>query len=288
VANTNGFLTIERSLFTGNSAPTSGGGVLSNSENGNYSIRQSNFESNSALVGGAIADQTYTATMILNGVTASTFAHNTASVGGGAIYYWAWNGRMMIVNSAFSQNTAVDEGGAIKTAQSGNSGMAITNATFYGNAAEDGATIYNETLLVLNNSIIAASDDLTTGDADNACSSVGVPLTGQGNLIGIESLPYDDFSCITSVASNPSFNAGYVTGFDTNLQNNGGPTVGIDGEPMLTHALLSGSNAIDKLVGCLVDHDNDPATPDITLATDQRGDLRPKGIQCDVGAIEQE
>jgi hypothetical protein len=50
------------------------------------------------------------------------------------------------------------------------------------------------------------------------------------------------------------------------LQDNGGPT--------FTHALLSGSPAIDQ-----GDNTNCPAT-------DQRGVSRPKGSSCDIGAYE--
>ena len=55
------------------------------------------------------------------------------------------------------------------------------------------------------------------------------------------------------------------------LANNGGPTQ--------THALLSGSVAIDAVSDC-TDTDNNP------LTTDQRGVLRPQGSACDVGAYE--
>ena len=57
------------------------------------------------------------------------------------------------------------------------------------------------------------------------------------------------------------------------LQDNGGPT--------MTHAFLSGSVAIDWIpeADC-VDADGLP------LATDQRGEPRPGGTMCDVGAFE--
>ena len=50
------------------------------------------------------------------------------------------------------------------------------------------------------------------------------------------------------------------------LADNGGPT--------LTHALLTGSPAIDA--------GNDAACP----ATDQRGVTRPQGAHCDIGSYE--
>jgi hypothetical protein len=57
------------------------------------------------------------------------------------------------------------------------------------------------------------------------------------------------------------------------LQDNGGPT--------MTHALGAGSVAIDVIPGaeCL-DAEGEP------LTTDQRGEPRPGGSTCDVGAFE--
>jgi hypothetical protein len=57
------------------------------------------------------------------------------------------------------------------------------------------------------------------------------------------------------------------------LQDNGGPT--------MTYALLPGSVAIDRIPEAMcVDADGDP------LTTDQRGEPRPGGAMCDVGAFE--
>jgi len=67
------------------------------------------------------------------------------------------------------------------------------------------------------------------------------------------------------------------------LKDNGGTTP--------THALLSGSPAIDAipLDACLIDDDGVPATPDVALDQDQRGQPRPAAADagaCDVGAYE--
>jgi hypothetical protein len=57
------------------------------------------------------------------------------------------------------------------------------------------------------------------------------------------------------------------------LADNGGPT--------MTHALLPGSVAIDRIAPAMcVDADGEP------LTTDQRGVARPQGTMCDVGAFE--
>jgi hypothetical protein len=64
------------------------------------------------------------------------------------------------------------------------------------------------------------------------------------------------------------------------LADNGGPTP--------THALLAGSPALDAIPpgDCTWDDDGDPATPDVPLATDQRGAARPQGSARDIGAVE--
>jgi hypothetical protein len=56
------------------------------------------------------------------------------------------------------------------------------------------------------------------------------------------------------------------------LQDNGGPT--------MTHALGAGSVAIDRILPYCVDPDG------AAVATDQRGEPRPAGAGCDVGAFE--
>jgi hypothetical protein len=58
------------------------------------------------------------------------------------------------------------------------------------------------------------------------------------------------------------------------LQSNGGP--------ILTHALLEGSSAIDTTIDSLGCVDETGAL----LTTDQRGFARPVGVRCDVGAFE--
>ncbi len=64
------------------------------------------------------------------------------------------------------------------------------------------------------------------------------------------------------------------------LADNGGPTP--------THALLPGSPALDAIpaADCTDDDDDDPGTPEVPLARDQRGAVRPQGAGCDIGAFE--
>jgi len=64
------------------------------------------------------------------------------------------------------------------------------------------------------------------------------------------------------------------------LADNGGPT--------LTYLPLPGSPAINAIppAACVWDDDGDPGTPEVPIATDQRGVARPQGAGCDIGAVE--
>jgi hypothetical protein len=50
--------------------------------------------------------------------------------------------------------------------------------------------------------------------------------------------------------------------------------------------LSSGSADSCSVSDCRWDHDGDPGTREIPLATDQRGYARPSGAGCDIGAVE--
>ncbi len=199
---------------------------------------------------------------------------NTASNGGGGVYYFG--GTHRIINSTFSSNTAQGCGGGIAEYLST---LTIVNSTISGNTARYGGglctfdnndiklrnvTVTNNTAeigggisagydgggsLNVGNTIVAGNT-ATTGfapeiDADGSFISAG------GNLIG----PFEK----------PLLGA---------LQNNGGTT--------LTHALLSGSPAIDKGLNSLA---VDPLNNSI-LQTDQRGFARIFGSSVDIGAFE--
>ena len=73
------------------------------------------------------------------------------------------------------------------------------------------------------------------------------------------------------------FNA---TGDQTGVTDAGLGTLANNGGPTQTHALLSGSPALDT--GTCTDHADD------TVLTDQRGVIRPQGSACDIGAYELE
>ena len=100
-------------------------------------------------------------------------------------------------------------------------------------------------------------------------------ITGKDNLI-------DDYA--SGACSGISSAA--VTNFDATLRDND-PSSG-SGQATHTHALLSGSNAIDAVTDCtyVSDGSNPLFSDNQTVAADQRGVPRPQENACDVGAYE--
>jgi Bacterial TSP3 repeat len=168
--------------------------------------------------GGAIFNGLFTTVTITN----STLSNNTGG-NAGAIYN---NGTIpLISNSTFSGNTG-GFGGTLVNNNSLANITAIENSTFWGNTSGGfGAAIDNAagTIGNLTNTII-------TGSAGGpGCTG---SFSGSNNLT--------DSGCPGDV--------GDVTGFDATLSDNGCATPGFNGCPS-THALSSGSNALDATVG---------------------------------------
>ena len=274
VLNRNLELDVDVSHFVANQGGSQGGAIV-NREFGNYSVTHSSFEDNSADLGGAIYDDTDPSPPATpNTITASTFTLNSATFDGGAIFYIGYEG-LEVVNATLSENTAGGEGGAFWAGFTTGL-LTIANATFYDNAAPNGETIYTGQPLTMNNSIVTHNDDPLIYAA---CSGPGV-RTGRGNLVGRDI--YLDPSC----GSSASGFAGLVgvSGLDS-LKDNGGPTVGVNKDPLETHALLVDASGASNAIGAGWNGCPDPAG--YSLAVDQRNQPRPGGGNtCDVGAFE--
>lgn len=239
-----GTLLVVGSTFSDNGAYPGTGGAIQNG--GALSVASSFFSGNGASVGGAIANA---GTLSVAG---STFSQNFGEFEGGAIWnVWTIS---VIQNSSFSANVSLDGGAVYNQNLIGS----ITNTTFVFGGISNRP---NAQILELASSIIAKSTGFNPRDISNAGTIVsavnnvvgigdGSGLTNgvNGNLVGSSAVPVDPLV-------GP-------------LQDNGGPT--------LTHALLTGSPAIDA--------GSNPAA----LATDQRGPgfSRASGAQADVGAFE--
>jgi CSLREA domain-containing protein len=181
----------------------------------------------------------------------STVSGNSA-VSGGGIYTFNIDQIATITGSTVSGNATSNDGGGIT-----NSGgtLDITNSTVSSNSGLVGGGIYSDGTAEFINTIIA--DSPFGGD----CSGAGFTSLGH-NLDS-------DGSCGLAGVGNRSA----VDPLLGPLADNGGPT--------LTHALLPGSPAIDAVP--VADCTEAGGSP---LITDQRGERRPQGAACDIGAYE--
>ncbi|HKP05055.1 MAG TPA: right-handed parallel beta-helix repeat-containing protein [Chthoniobacterales bacterium] len=192
-------------------------------------------------------------------IASSTITGNSTmgGLGGGGIL--DGGGRVTITNSTISGNSAGNtKGGGIYTLGA----LTISHSTVTGNSSQDGGGIFGQpsgnSLKVLN-SIIATNTAATGPDVSGRLFSQGYVLVG--NTSGMT---------LTGFTTGNQFNVDPILG---PLQDNGGPT--------RTHALLSGSPAIDK------------GYSGGSVVTDQRGFTRPVGMPgvsggdgSDLGAFE--
>jgi hypothetical protein len=154
---------------------------------------------------------------------------------------------------------ANSRGGGLANAGS----LTLANSTLSGNAATiDGGGIINASSLTLANTLI--SGNLAPAAAEVLNILPGVVSADEFNLFG-----HDGASGVSGFAPGASdIIPGQAVSAILNaaLAFNGGPTQ--------THALVPGSPALDAV------------TPGSCPAADQRGFVRPSGVNCDDGAVE--
>jgi predicted outer membrane repeat protein len=236
-------------------AYTDGGGIRHGA--GVLTLRNSTVSNNTVgSRGGGIFTQ---GTLVVENSTISGNVATGDSQGGGI--FCMTTGTVTLTNSTVSGNTG-DQGGGMFVASPPNpddpSGWAtLTHSTVTANTGSGAAGILNYGTVTLNSSILAGNtgpDILHWGYAASTASFslIGTTSTDGSSLAGSDNL--------VDVA--PLLNP---------LASNGGPTQ--------THALQSGSLAIDYVPagtnGC-----------GTTMTTDQRGVSRPQGSACDIGALE--
>lgn len=245
----NGTMTVYSATFSGNTGK-SGGSIRNGST---LIVSQSTFTQNSAIDrGGAIIHNGGTTT-----VTNSTLNNNSTSNGSGGAISTALGGKFSINNSTVSSNSAKFYGGGIEDSNSfGKTDFTISNSTFYSNTAVNGGSslsLSGAGTLTITNTI------LVKGATGGNCLIFSGVITGNSSLA-------DDNSC-PSIANSSNIK------LDPTLRNNGGST--------WTHALLSGSDALDT-----------GSCSGTTI--DQRGFSRPVDLPtvvntddgCDIGAYE--
>lgn len=259
---------IERTAFNGNLTPGGQGGALYLT--GDIPVNVSNSSFNGNISGGVKngrggAIYAYTATLNLS---KTAFNANIASSdftnagNGGAIFNLG--STIELANSSFFANIADDGlGGALYSNDDPRDTITtLENVTISGNIASSGGAIYNLNddnnhlhQVKLVNSIVAEGSSGSGG----TCAAE-LPLNLGSNL------QYPGTACGAGISSAdpllepPSFNGGAIAS-------------------LLTMALGNGSPARDA-------GDNVACADSPVDGEDQRGDPRPKGLACDIGAFE--
>lgn len=241
------------------------GGAIYN--NGQLSVNNSEITENRAVLRGGGVFNAATGTIVINNSTLignQAMLTTTPGEHGGGLYN---QGTATITNSTFVNNQTSQTGGAI--ANTGT--MVISNSTFSGNVTTmlGGSAIVNSgnldieyTTIAFNSggtpsaALLSATDTLViqnsiiSNNLNENCSYPGSSVVTEENIS-------DDSSCSGfSVVDDPQLDP---------LANNGGPT--------MTHAFAPSSPAKNGASG---------ACP----AADQRGQPRPHGPACDLGAYE--
>jgi CSLREA domain-containing protein len=293
-----GNLTLTNSGVSDNSAGI-GGGAIANPADRTLTLRHSTVLRNSAFNGGGIYNNG-TATLTDTRVS----GNRTRGIGGGINNDGA--GSLTLANSTLSGNSTESSGGGVfnhgglglnRSTVWGNSarsagggiyddgGVALTNSTVSGNSAQEGGGIWLDIAVVLRNSTVARNSAQEGGGIRNFGN-----LTLRNSLVALNRAPtgpdlLTDQSFATVTARFSLLRIGSGSGLTNGVNGNrvGSRSAPLDpklgpladnGGPTRTHALLSGSPAIDAA-----------STPDCPT-TDQRGVLRPQGAACDIGSYE--
>gem|GEM_PF-1897279 len=205
-------------------------------------------------------------------LNALTFQNGLDNLLGGAVFN---SGTLTISNSTFIGNHAVAGGGIANFGS-----LTISNSTFSGNGATQfGGGVYNEGgVLVIYNSTFSANS------ADNGGGGVY-------NKLGA-TLNYANTIIANSTSGGDCVNAGTISTNMNNLVMDNSCSAGLDGDPKLESLADNGGST--WTFGLLPESPARDAGSDAVCAAapvnnlDQRGQTRPNGPHCDIGAFEAE
>jgi hypothetical protein len=260
-----GTLALTNSTVTGNKVAGYGGGI-ENYNGGTVTLTNSTISGNWAEYNGGGIDN-YGGTVTL---TNSTVSNNSTNEDGGGIENYA---TVTLINSTVSGNSAKNVGGGIDNYKST---VMLINSTVSNNSAEfngGGINVGFDSTVTLNSCLISGNSSSVT-EGKEIYNSNGIVTTEGFNLFGHS----DESSAQAFYNFTPGSNDVTATSDGTiptalnallhPLADNGGPTK--------THALVTGSPAVDLDASC--------STTELT--TDQRGYPRPLGEGCDAGSFE--
>jgi predicted outer membrane repeat protein len=275
-----GTVNIQGSVFANNTATAPGGAIYA-APTASISITSSLFIGNVATT---FAGAMYCDATTIVAITSSTFSSNQSGTGGGGAIGFT-STRASISGSTFSNNTTLGAGGALITNARTGAVIGIENSTFSGNTANFAAAFYAQAGTTdLRNVTITANSSKTSGGFNNPGGSTVLIRNSivAGNIV-TQSSP-DCSGPIVSSGYNLIGNSDGCTGLAATdiilnapilgaLGNNGGATQ--------THLLFASSAAFEggNPSGCL-------GLNGAALTVDQRGQSRPFGPRCDIGAVE--
>jgi hypothetical protein len=254
------------------------------------SIVSGNSAESSTFGGGGILNQTGASVT----VSGSRVVGNSIDTGtGGGIYS---DGTLLVVDSTLSENSSLDLGGGVHNDDAGT--LVVWKCTLTANYATVwGGGIYNNGTATIHNCTLSGNLADEVGGA--GLSNIGGTVTMSHSILvanffsGIENLGTlhikncilaDSYNCLEppSAASGVNFATDNTCGpgftLVTLAQLGLGPLAD-NGGPTWTHALGSGSVAIDAAIDCT-------GVGGFPVVTDQRGIPRPQGAACDVGPFE--
>lgn len=246
IYNDHGALTVSNCVVSGNSyVGLFNNGVVGPSDHtsGGVSLMIANsiVSSNS---GSGVDNDSATVTVVNSTLTGNSAGSDSGYGGGIATHGGKLAGNATVMNSTISDNSAFYDGGGISC---GFSGLTIVNSTISGNSAGDvGGGISNGGAVQIANSTLSGNSAGSGGGIYNT-SALEIYSTILNAGASGENI-FNNGGTVTSHGYNVSSDngGGYLTGpgdqINTDpllgpLQDNGGPT--------LTHALLTGSPAID-------------------------------------------
>jgi uncharacterized repeat protein (TIGR01451 family)/CSLREA domain-containing protein len=232
---TRGTVTLTACSLTDNQADVNGGAIAN--VGGSLTVNTSTLNANSATGNGGGLFNVGTATL-----TRSTISGNSASVLGGGLYN---GGTATLTNSTLSGNNATLQGGGVYNANTVSSSATISFSTLAFNIAPSGGGVYNAGGVTLTSTLLGSNSG---GNCVGPITSGGFNLDSDG-------------SCALNAATDQN-NIDPLLG---PLASNGGPTA--------THALMTGSPAIDTA--------SSTGYPE----QDQRGVTRPADGNNDGSAI---